>query len=125
MYKILFIEDDVIMHRLLKGVLAAEGWEMVIHPRGDGALEAARKHRPDFILLDIHLPGKTGFEVCGELKTDPDTKRIPVLMVTGEARGVEQRVKGLEMGADDYLLKPFSPVELVARIRRLTQSVKK
>ena len=119
MHKILLIEDDVIMHRLLKGVLTGEGWELSILATGIDALAQVHKQKPDLILLDVHLPDRTGFEICAEIKGDPISKLTPILMLTGEARGVEDRIQGLELGADDYILKPFSPVELVERIKRI------
>lgn len=113
---ILLIEDDPDIVELLQYNLEREGYRVVACKDGEEGLQAARKRVPDLILLDLMLPGMGGLEVCRELKTDRATNRIPVIMVT--ARGEESDVVvGLELGADDYVCKPFSPRELLARVR--------
>ncbi len=119
MYRILSIEDDPIMQKLLRDTLAAGGYEFRLSKDGAGALPAAAAEKPDLILLDVNLPDMTGIEVCRALKADPRTGHIPVLMLTGEARAVETRVEGLDAGADDYMFKPVSPRVLLARIAAL------
>ncbi|MDH5297518.1 MAG: response regulator transcription factor [Desulfobulbaceae bacterium] len=113
---ILVIEDEEDILELITYNLNKEGCRVHGVLSGEEGLAYARKHRPDLILLDLMLPGIDGFAVCRQLKADPSTCRIPLLMVT--ARGEEADiVTGLEMGADDYLTKPFSPKVLFARIR--------
>lgn len=119
MYRILAIEDDPIMQKVLRDILKPEGFEAIICPDAARGLERAQTDMPDLILLDVNLPDKSGFDVCRELKSDPRTRHIPVLMLTGEAREVAQRVEGLDLGAEDYLFKPLSPKVLVSRVRSI------
>ena len=115
---ILVVEDDEDIQQLLIYNLQAAGYEVVPAQDGYEALAAAKRRAPDLIILDLMLPGLDGFEACKELKRTPQTAAIPVIMLT--ARGDEvDRIVGLEMGADDYLPKPFNPRELVARIRAI------
>ncbi len=116
--RILIIEDDRDIVELVRYNLTSEGFE--VNAAGDGILGLAqlRKVPPDLLLLDLMLPKMTGLEICKEIRRDPALNRLPILMVT--ARGEEaDRVVGLEMGADDYVTKPFSPRELVARVKAL------
>ncbi|HBA60651.1 MAG TPA: hypothetical protein DCZ92_07500 [Elusimicrobia bacterium] len=119
MYRILSVEDDPIMQKLLKDTLLLGGYEFRLSPDGRGALPLALAEKPDLILLDVNLPDMTGIEVCRKLKADPGTSHIPVLMLTGEAREVVTRVEGLDSGAEDYMFKPISPRVLLARISSL------
>lgn len=113
---ILVVEDDEDILELIVFNLKKEGAVVRAADSGEKALIMARTDPPDLILLDIMLPGLDGIEVCRQLKGDKTTRQIPVIMVT--AKGEETDVvTGLEMGADDYLTKPFRPKELVARIR--------
>jgi two-component system alkaline phosphatase synthesis response regulator PhoP len=115
-HKLLLVEDEGHILELLTYNLSKEGFDVTGVPSGEEALAAVRSSLPDLILLDLMLPGVGGFDVCRILKSDPQTKHIPVVMLT--ARGEEQEiVAGLELGADDYITKPFSPKVLVARIR--------
>ena len=114
--KILVIEDDVNIQELISYNLEKEGWEVACSGSGEEGLRLAGESIPDLILLDIMLPEMDGLAVCRELKLSAQTREIPVIMLT--AKGEEADiVVGLEMGADDYLTKPFSPRILVARIR--------
>ena len=111
----LIVDDEPHVAELLRDALAAEGFEPVIAGDGLAALRRAREHDPDVILLDIGLPGLDGFEVCRALRKET---AAPIIVVS--ARGDEvDRIVGLEMGADDYLAKPFSPRELVARLKAI------
>lgn len=123
MYRIGLVEDDVLMQKMLISTIQAAGSECVLCPDGASALERLPKERPDLILLDVNLPDLDGHEICRRLKTDALTRAIPVIMLTGEARGLEQRVRGLELGAEDYLFKPISPKVLLARIRAILSTV--
>jgi len=125
MFRILSVEDDPLMQKMLQAALVAAGYEFRLSPDGAGAVPLAISEKPDLIMLDINLPDATGIEVCRALKAEPRTRHIPVLMLTGEAREVVTRVEGLDVGAEDYLFKPISPRVLVARIGAiLRQAVK-
>ncbi|MEO8503513.1 MAG: response regulator [Acidobacteriota bacterium] len=114
--RIAVIEDEPDIAEVVSYNLKKEGFQVEIHPRGDTALEAVRKRPPDLIVLDLMLPGMDGLEITRILKRDPATAGIPLVMLT--ARGEElDRIVGLELGADDYLAKPFSPRELVLRVK--------
>jgi DNA-binding response OmpR family regulator len=110
---ILIVEDDKKTASLVQLYLEREGFDTVLAYDGHEALELARRHRPIFIILDLMLPLVDGWEVCRELRKSSD---VPILMLT--ARGEEvDRISGLTLGADDYVVKPFSPRELVARVK--------
>ena len=119
MYQVLLIEDDPIMWFLIGDILRKSGYNLETCGDGAQALETARKVKPDLILLDVHLPNLNGIEVCRQLKRDGLLCKIPVIMISGDYREVDHRIEGLSVGADDYVLKPFSPEVLLARIRRL------
>ncbi len=113
---VLIVEDDRDILQLLAYNIQAAGFTVYTAGEGYEALSMARQHIPSLILLDVMLPGLDGFEVCKELKRGTETRNIPVIMLT--ARGEEvDRVVGLELGADDYVVKPFSPRELILRVR--------
>ncbi len=112
------MEDEADVVDLLRYNLERADFEVLIAMTGDQGLAMAREKRPDLIVLDLMLPGMNGHEVCRALKGDPNTELIPILMLT--AKGEQKdRVKGLELGADDYVAKPFSPRELVLRVQAL------
>jgi len=116
--RVLIIEDDKDIVELVRYNLANEGFEVASASDGGSGLAQLRKSPPDLLLLDLMLPKMTGLEVCKEVRRDPALSRLPILMLT--ARGEEaDRVVGLEMGADDYVTKPFSPRELGARVKAL------
>ena len=122
---ILVIEDDADIRNLLHFNLEKEGFTAIEAGDGVTGLAMAREQKPSLVLLDLMLPGMDGFEVCRRLGSSPDTAEIPVLMLT--ARGEEMdRVVGLSLGADDYVVKPFSAPEVMARVkailRRLSRS---
>ncbi|MDO5657176.1 MAG: phosphate regulon transcriptional regulator PhoB [Paracoccus sp. (in: a-proteobacteria)] len=113
---VLVVEDEGAQRAVLKYNLEAEGFEVVMAENGDEALLLVREEQPDLIVLDWMLPNVSGIEVCRQIKADPATRNIPVVMLS--ARGDEgDRVRGLETGADDYVVKPYSVVELMARLR--------
>jgi len=116
--RILIAEDDPDIADLVAHYLHKSGWETHIAPSGDKALAYARTHPVDLIILDLMLPGMDGLDICRALRADQAKAAVPIIMLT--ARGDEaDRVAGLDIGADDYVSKPFSPNELVARIRAL------
>ncbi|WP_320171454.1 response regulator [Maridesulfovibrio sp.] len=114
--KILVVEDHNDTIELLKYNLTSSGYEVVTAMDGHKALDQARAEHPDLILLDLMLPGIDGLEVCRRLKQESVTQHIPVIMLTAKGEEVD-RVVGLELGVDDYIVKPFSPRELVLRVK--------
>src|SRR3982074_1367987 len=116
--RILVVEDEEALTTLLRYNLDAEGYDVETVARGDDADTRVKERVPDLIVLDWMLPGLSGNEVCGRLGARPETRQLPIIMLT--ARGEEsERVRGLATGADDYIVKPFSVPELLARIRSL------
>jgi len=114
--RILVVDDEEDILELVRFNLAREGYSVICTTSGEETLRIARKEHPDLIVLDLMLPGIDGLEVAKVLKSDPKTKDIPIVMLT--AKGEEPDiVTGLELGADDYVTKPFSPRILVARVR--------
>src|SRR5436309_4156449 len=118
--RVLVVEDERDVADLIRYNLTKEGYDVVVAPTGSDALKQAREVHPDLVLLDIMVPQLNGWEVCRRLKQDADTKNIPVIMVTGRVEEGD-KVLGFEMGADDYVTKPFSPRELLARIRAVAR----
>jgi two-component system phosphate regulon response regulator PhoB len=116
--KILVVEDDPDIAQLLAITMKKAGFEVAVSENGYDALNLIRRNPPDLLLLDLMIPGIDGFEVCREIKREPRTANIAVLILT--ARGEEiDRIIGLELGADDYVVKPFSPRELLLRVRAI------
>ncbi|MDO8533393.1 MAG: phosphate regulon transcriptional regulator PhoB [Xanthobacteraceae bacterium] len=120
---ILIVEDEQALALLLRYNLENEGFEVEIVERGDEVETRVRENPPDLVILDWMLPGASGIEICRRLRARPETKSLPILMLT--ARGEEtERVRGLATGADDYGVKPFSVPELIARIHALLRRAK-
>ncbi len=116
--RILIVEDEEPLTLLLRYNLEAEGYRVDVAARGDDAEIRLKEGLPDLVVLDWMLPGISGIELCRRLRADSDTERLPIIMLT--ARGEEsERVRGLATGADDYLVKPFSVPELLARVKAL------
>jgi len=115
---VLVAEDDPGTAMLLRARLEREGFELSIHENGSEALRAIQARRPDLVLLDVRMPGMDGFDVLSTLRADPERQDVPVIMITALGRESDL-VRGFELGADDYMVKPFSPTELLARIHRL------
>ena len=118
--KILVVDDEPDAVELIEFNLKAAGYDVVTATDGEEALKRARSVMPQLIILDLMLPEVDGLEVCKILRRDPRTAGVPIIMVTAKAAEID-RVLGLELGADDYVTKPFSPRELVLRIRKLLQ----
>ena len=114
--RVLVVEDEQDVTELLRYNLTKEGYEVTAAPNGADAVTMARDLLPDVILLDIMVPQLNGWEVCRRLKNDAETRGIPIIMVTGRVEEGD-KVLGFELGADDYVTKPFSPRELIARVR--------
>lgn len=116
MKKILLIEDDTDLFALLKYNLEKEGFQMVGAQTGKGAVELCRRERPDLIILDIMLPDSDGLDICKGIRARPELAHIPVIFLTARASETD-RIVGLELGASDYIVKPFFVRELIARIK--------
>src|ERR1700744_1193301 len=116
--RVLVVDDIEVNVRLLEAKLLSEYYEVLTASSGPAALEIAGRDSPDIVLLDVMMPGMDGLEVCRRLKADPETRYIPVVMVTALS-DVSDRLKGLELGADDFLTKPVNDLALFARVRSL------
>ena len=114
--KLLIVEDDPHIVLGLEEVLKGEGFDVAICNRGDTALEAVGRHRPSLIILDVMLPGLSGYDICRQLRTRKVA--TPILMLTAKGQEID-KVVGLDLGADDYITKPFGVRELLARIHAL------
>jgi len=115
MGKILIVDDSRLIAHVAKTMLTKRGHEIIVAQDGKAGLEAAKSEKPDIILLDVIMPIMDGYEVCEHLKEDDSTKEIPIIMVTSKAEAAD-KVKGLELGALDYVTKPFDEGELIARV---------
>src|SRR5919109_380055 len=116
--KILVVEDEPDIRKLVQYNLAQERFKVLEAEDGEQALKIVQRERPNLVILDLMLPGLSGMEFCKILRGRAETARLPILMLTAKA-GEADRVVGLEMGADDYLAKPFSPREMVARVKAI------
>jgi len=116
--KILVVEDEPDIRKLVHYNLAQERFKVIEAEDGEKALKLVQREKPQLIVLDLMLPGLSGLELCRNLRERPETSQIPILMLTAKADEAD-RIVGLEMGADDYLTKPFSPRELVARVKAI------
>ena len=114
--KILIVEDDPHILLGLEEVLKSEGFDVAVCSRGDQALDAVSKHHPALLVLDVMLPGLSGYDVCKQLRANKAT--LPILMLTAKGQEID-KVVGLDLGADDYVTKPFGVRELLARIHAL------
>ena len=115
---VLIVDDDAGYRAFVASILERVGYETSEASSGEEALTAVRQRRPSCVLLDVLLPGVTGYEVCRELR-DEHGDALPIIFVTGERTEPSDRVAGLLLGADDYVIKPFDPDELLARVRRM------
>ncbi|HXS81998.1 MAG TPA: response regulator [Methylomirabilota bacterium] len=116
--RILVVDDEIYIVHILDFSLGMEGYEVLTALDGEQALEKARTEKPDLIVLDIMMPKLDGYETCKRLKADPEVKDVPVILLSAKGRNVDQKV-GFEVGADDYITKPFSPRKLVERINAI------
>lgn len=120
---ILLIEDEKNILELVKYNLEQEGFRILTATRGNAGLETALKERPSLVVLDLMLPEMSGLEICKALKQNEKSRTIPIIMLT--AKGTESdKIVGLELGADDYMTKPFSPRELVARVKAVLRRLR-
>jgi len=114
--RILVVEDEPDIQELIRYHLDQAGFQVETAGDGNAALHALRRRRPSLLVLDLMLPDRSGTELCREIRSDPDLKDLPIIMVTARSDEVD-RLVGFELGADDYVAKPFSPRELVLRVR--------
>ena len=122
--KILIVEDEQDILQLVKHYLEKEGYRLVTAMSGLEALKKVKEGKPDLVVLDLMLPEMDGLEVCKRLRSIPDTAMLPIIMLTAKAEESDT-VVGLELGADDYVTKPFSPKALVARVKALLRRVER
>jgi len=122
--RITIVEDEEDIAEVLQYNLVREGFQVEVHGRGDTAWDALRRKPPDLVLLDLMLPGLDGLELARLLRREPTTAGVPIVMLTAKGEEID-RIVGLELGADDYISKPFSPNELVARVRALMRRSKR
>jgi two-component system alkaline phosphatase synthesis response regulator PhoP len=116
--KILVVDDEIYIVHILDFSLGMEGYEVVTALDGEQALEKVKSEKPDLIVLDIMMPKLDGYEVCKSIKSNSATQNIPVILLSAKGRNVDQKM-GFDVGADDYITKPFSPRKLVERINQL------
>src|SRR6516225_8919240 len=116
MQRIVMIEDEPDIVQLVRYNFRKEGFELESFSRGKDGFEHLRRNQPDLVLIDILLPDLDGFEICKRLRADDRLRSVPVIFLTAKGEEID-RVLGLEIGADDYVVKPFSPRELVARVK--------
>jgi two-component system alkaline phosphatase synthesis response regulator PhoP len=114
--RILVVDDDREIVRLVRAYLEQAGYQVLVAYDGDGALRVLRRDRPDLIVLDLMLPGRDGWEVTRIVRNDPNLASTPIIMLTARVED-QDKIVGLELGADDYVPKPFNPREVVARVR--------
>jgi DNA-binding response OmpR family regulator len=119
--RILVADDDAFIRRPLEWILSQEGFTAETAQDGDECMEALRRNPPDLLILDVMMPGLDGFEICRRMKDDPTLRRIPIMLLS--ARGREHdRERGMALGAAEYMTKPYSPTDLMQRIRGLLES---
>jgi DNA-binding response OmpR family regulator len=123
MERVLIVDDDPDIQRLVSYNLTQAGFEVTTAENGRKALDSVHKHPPDLIILDLMLPDIDGMEVCRTLRQGENSRRIPIVMLTARSEEID-RVIGFELGADDYVMKPFSPRELVLRIKSIFRRMK-
>ena len=116
--RILVVDDEIYIVHILDFSLGMEGYEVLTALDGEQALERLKADKPDLIVLDIMMPKVDGYEVCRTIKSSPETQHIPVILLSAKGRNVDQKM-GFDVGADDYITKPFSPRKLVERINAL------
>ncbi|HEX9888068.1 MAG TPA: response regulator [Nitriliruptorales bacterium] len=121
MPKVLAVDDDPVIQRLLQVNLEMEGYEVELASDGEEALEKARAFLPDVVLLDIMMPKKDGWQVCAELKQDPDLKDVPVIFLSARAQDLDVQ-RGTELGAEAYITKPFDPIDLLDLVAELAKA---
>jgi DNA-binding response OmpR family regulator len=118
--KVLVIDDEEYIQHILHFSFGAEGYEVLTASDGEEGVNKARSEKPDVIVMDIMMPKMDGYEACKKLKADPQTKDIPVILLTAKGRDTDRKL-GSEAGADDYVVKPFSPGRLIERVEGIVK----
>jgi len=116
--KILIVDDEKDFVRIVKQTLVSGGYQVLTAGDGKEAIEKVRNEAPDLMILDINMPDMDGYEVCKKLRQDPVYRRLPIIMLTVR-KDVKDQVKGMELGSDEYITKPFNPEELLIRVKKL------
>lgn len=123
--KILVVDDDPDLLWVVGHRLKSKGFKVITAPDGETAVKKAEKKMPDLIILDMIMPGLSGYEVAKLLKENDKTKDIPIIILTGKAKEVSDRVKGLEVGAFYYITKPYEPVDFLNKVKEALERVKR
>jgi CheY-like chemotaxis protein len=123
-YKILVVDDEPTIVRLMEFILARQGHEMIVAVNGEEALQKIKAHQPDLVLLDIMMPRIDGYEVAQKLRADPQTADLPIIMLSAKAQDEDIR-RGVEVGVDEYITKPFTPDHLVQVVSQHLSRIKK
>lgn len=118
--KLLLIDDEPAIQTLVRLVMEADGWQVLVAGEGARGLDLAREQKPDVILLDVALPDVSGLEICRQLKADSTTSSVPIAMLTAMAQETDRRA-AMALGADDYVTKPWRPAALIARVSSLME----
>jgi DNA-binding response OmpR family regulator len=118
---VLVVDDDPVILKLLEVNFEMEGFIVLLAHDGAEGIDVARSERPDIIVSDIMMPGKSGLELVSELKSDPSTSDIPIILLSAKAQNADVR-SGMDAGADEYVTKPFEPLDLVDRVNQLLSS---
>ena len=118
---VLVVDDDPVILKLLEVNFEMEGFNVLLAQDGTEGIEVARREQPDIIVSDIMMPRQSGLELVSELKGDPATSNIPIILLSAKAQNADVR-SGMDAGADDYITKPFEPLDLVDRVNRLLES---
>jgi DNA-binding response OmpR family regulator len=118
--RVLVVDDDPVILKLLEVNFDMEGFEVLVARDGDEGIALARSERPDVVVSDIMMPRRSGLELVIDLKSDPDTAAIPILLLSAKAQSADVQA-GMDAGADDYVTKPFEPLDLVDRVNRLVE----
>jgi DNA-binding response OmpR family regulator len=116
--QVLVVDDDALTLEILRTILDLEDFDVRTATDGPSALAAVREERPDVVVLDVMMPGMSGLDVCAELRSEPATKDLPIILLTARDADADRK-SGLESGADAYLTKPFSPLKLIATIAEI------
>ncbi len=116
--KILIVDDEYHITRSLAFLFQKEGYDPLVAYDGPGAIEQMKKRKPNLIFLDVDIPGKNGYEIAQEVRNSPVWKEIPILMLSAKGQEID-RQKGIESGADEYILKPFDPRAILAKVRTI------
>ena len=117
-FTVLLAEDELFLSRTFENRLTLEGYTVLLAHDGEDAIQMILKEKPDLVILDIMMPKMNGYEICEKLRETSDTRLTPIIMLTAQSQ-IKDKLTGLKIGADDYITKPFNPLELAARVERI------